>query len=95
MGSRPSGDPKIRAKDIFSSIDMNNDGTLTVEEFVKGEIVLLNVKKMGKINNIFNSGCQTDQELMRLLEKMFETILECRVNLHSVLTKLKIKYMKK
>ena len=45
MGSRPSGDPKIRAKDIFSSIDMNNDGTLTVEEFVKGEIVLLNVKK--------------------------------------------------
>ena len=50
MGSRPSGDPKIRAKDIFSSIDMNNDGTLTVEEFVKGE---LDVKKMEKINNIF------------------------------------------
>ena len=40
MGSRPSGDPKIRAKDIFSSIDLNNDGTLTVEEFVKGDIFL-------------------------------------------------------
>ena len=46
MGSRPSGDPKIRAKDIFSSIDMNNDGTLTVEEFVKGESILAsNLKK--------------------------------------------------
>ena len=52
MGSRPSGDPKIRAKDIFSSIDMNNDGTLTVEEFVKGEFFLLDVKKIEKINNI-------------------------------------------
>ena len=41
MGNRPSGDPKIRAKDIFSSIDLNNDGTLTVEEFVKGDIFLL------------------------------------------------------
>ena len=41
MGSRPSGDPKIRATDIFTSIDLNNDGTLTVEEFVKGGIVLL------------------------------------------------------
>ena len=33
---RPSGDPKIRAKDIFSSIDVDQDGTLTKEEFVKG-----------------------------------------------------------
>ena len=37
MGSRPSGDPKIRAKDIFSAIDVDQDGTLTCEEFVKGE----------------------------------------------------------
>ena len=36
MGSRPSGDPKIRARDIFSVIDVNNDGTLSEEEFVKG-----------------------------------------------------------
>ena len=36
MGSRPSGDPKIRAKDIFASIDVNNDGTLSKDEFIKG-----------------------------------------------------------
>ena len=36
MGCRPSGDPKIRARDIFSIIDVNNDGTLSEEEFVKG-----------------------------------------------------------
>ena len=40
-------------------------------------------------------GCKTDDELMMLLEKLFETLLECRVNLHGVLTKLKIKYLKK
>ena len=37
MGNRPSGDPKVRAKDIFSSIDVNQDGTLTKDEFVKGK----------------------------------------------------------
>ena len=42
----------------------------------------------------WTAGCQTDEELMRLLDKMFETLMECRVNLHSVLTKLKIKYLK-
>ena len=36
MGNRPSGDPKVRAKDIFSSIDVNQDGTLTMDEFIKG-----------------------------------------------------------
>ena len=36
MGNRPSGDPNVRAKDIFSMIDVNNDGTLTKDEFVKG-----------------------------------------------------------
>ena len=41
MGSRPSGDPKIRAKDIFSAIDVDQDGTLTCEEFVKGENINL------------------------------------------------------
>lgn len=40
MGNRPSGDPKIRAKDIFSSIDVNQDGTLTKDEFVKGIDIL-------------------------------------------------------
>ena len=43
MGSRPSGDPKIRAKDIFSAIDVDQDGTLTCEEFVKGENINLSV----------------------------------------------------
>ena len=36
MGNRPSGDPNIRAKDIFTSIDVNQDGTLTKDEFIKG-----------------------------------------------------------
>ena len=36
MGNRPSGDPKVRAKDIFSTIDVNQDGTLTKDEFIKG-----------------------------------------------------------
>ena len=28
MGNRPSGDPKIRAKDIFAMIDVNQDGVI-------------------------------------------------------------------
>ena len=53
MGNRPSGDPKIRAKDIFSSIDLNNDGTLTVEEFVKGEIEDLFSRNKNNFHLIF------------------------------------------
>jgi len=75
MGQRPSGDPKLRARDIFAEIDVNSDGTLTEEEFIKG--------------------CQLDDELIALLTKLFETLLEVRVNLHGVLTKLKLKYCKK
>lgn len=90
MGNRPSGDPNVRAKDIFSMIDVNNDGTLTKDEFVKGCILTFAWLVTCPI-----SGCQTDDELMTLLEKLFETLLECRVNLHGVLTKLKIKYLKK
>jgi len=75
MGQRPSGDPLARAKDIFTQIDANADGTLTEEEFIKG--------------------CQQDEELIQLLTKLFETLLEVRVNLHGVLTKLKLKYCKK
>ena len=96
MGNRPSGDPNVRAKDIFESIDVNSDGTLTKDEFIKGRYL-----KIHYVNPSFwaghfpTSGCQTDDELMALLEKLFETLLECRVNLHGVLTKLKIKYLKK
>ena len=94
MGNRPSGDPDVRAKDIFSMIDVNNDGTLTKDEFVKGckRYIILT---FAWLVTCPISGCQTDDELMTLLEKLFETLLECRVNLHGVLTKLKIKYLKK
>ena len=90
MGNRPSGDPNVRAKDIFALIDVNQDGTLTKDEFIKGKQTPSLLAGHFPI-----SGCQTDDELMTLLEKLFETLLECRVNLHGVLTKLKIKYLKK
>ena len=41
MGNRPSGDPKVRAKDIFSTIDVNQDGTLTKDEFIKGLCLII------------------------------------------------------
>ena len=40
MGNRPSGDPNVRAKDIFAMIDVNQDGTLTKDEFIKGKDTL-------------------------------------------------------
>ena len=40
MGNRPSGDPNVRAKDIFAIIDVNQDGTLTKDEFIKGKDTL-------------------------------------------------------
>ena len=36
MGQRPSGDPKERAGRIFRKIDINGDGDLTENEFIKG-----------------------------------------------------------
>ena len=36
MGQRPTGDPKIRAKTLFQKIDINGDGELTENEFIKG-----------------------------------------------------------
>jgi len=36
MGQRPSGDPKERAGRIFRKIDINGDGELTENEFIKG-----------------------------------------------------------
>ena len=92
MGNRPSGDPKVRAKDIFSIIDVNQDGTLTMDEFIKGNNFN---DSFAHKNFSCKTGCKTDEELMKLLEKLFETLLECRVNLHGVLTKLKIKYLRK
>ena len=36
MGQRPTGDPKIRAEKLFRKIDINGDGELTENEFIKG-----------------------------------------------------------
>ena len=36
MGQRPSGDPKERAGAIFRKIDINGDGELSENEFIKG-----------------------------------------------------------
>ena len=36
LGKRPSGDPKERAGNIFRKIDINGDGDLTENEFIKG-----------------------------------------------------------
>ena len=35
-GQRPSGDPKVRAETLFRKIDINGDGELTENEFIKG-----------------------------------------------------------
>lgn len=36
MGEAPEEDPKIKAQKIFQEIDVNNDGLLSSEEFLKG-----------------------------------------------------------
>ena len=36
MGKRPTGDPKTRAATIFKKIDINGDGDLSENEFIKG-----------------------------------------------------------
>ena len=36
LGKRPTGDPKERAGAIFRKIDINGDGDLTENEFIKG-----------------------------------------------------------
>ena len=36
VSTRPTDDPRVRANDIFSKIDVNNDGELNREEFLDG-----------------------------------------------------------
>ena len=36
MGCEPTDDPRERALRIFEEIDVNNDGELTQQEFLKG-----------------------------------------------------------
>ena len=40
MGTRPSGDPLVRARDIFTQIDVNTDGRLSEAEFVEGSALV-------------------------------------------------------
>ena len=54
VAEAPNDDPKVRANKIFSAIDVNNDGELSEEEFLKG--------------------CLKDDELMKLLEKLFTVL---------------------
>ncbi|XP_023331294.1 neuronal calcium sensor 2 isoform X2 [Eurytemora carolleeae] len=53
MGQRPSGDPKIRAKEIFEKIDINGDGELTENEFVRG--CSEDKEMMTLLNSLFTS----------------------------------------
>ena len=52
IGVIPSGDPAEKAEVIFREIDINHDGFLTLDEFLRG--------------------CRKDEELMSLLDKLFE-----------------------
>jgi len=52
IGVIPSGDPAEKAEIIFREIDINHDGFLTLDEFLRG--------------------CRKDEELMSLLDKLFE-----------------------
>ena len=100
IGKRPSGDPERRAKDIFETIDTNHDGTLSEEEFREGDNFLSICRSITKIGTNTRaclqptvSGCMTDDELMSLLNVLFDYLLEARVNLHAIITHLKFKYM--
>ncbi|TRY76317.1 hypothetical protein TCAL_12025 [Tigriopus californicus] len=54
VSEAPPDDPKKRANAIFSEIDINDDGGLSQEEFLKG--------------------CLKDDELMKLLEQLFNVL---------------------
>ena len=36
VNARPVDEPRVRANDIFSKIDINDDGELNKEEFLEG-----------------------------------------------------------
>ena len=84
LGKRPSGDPKERAGNIFRKIDINGDGDLTENEFIKGcsedkvasdlssKCFLLSLPgKMISSHDIFFFICQ---EMMELLNSLFASI---------------------
>ena len=53
LGQRPSGDPKVRAAQLFKKIDINGDGELTENEFIKG--CSDDKEMMTLLNNLFAS----------------------------------------
>ncbi len=57
IGSAPGdANPEGRAKRLFDTIDINKDGSLSRDEFLRG--------------------CMKDDELMLLLEKLFNFLTE-------------------
>ena len=69
LGKRPSGDPKERAGNIFRKIDINGDGDLTENEFIKG----CSEDKVASdlFSKYFLFFCQ---EMMELLNSLFASI---------------------
>ena len=85
LGKRPSGDPKERAGNIFRKIDINGDGDLTENEFIKGcsedkvasylfskyFLFFICQEIMISSHDIFFFICQ---EMMELLNSLFASI---------------------
>ena len=70
LGKRPSGDPKERAGQIFRKIDINGDGDLTENEFIKG---CSDDKVEGQTMKLSNK-LIFEQEMMELLNSLFASI---------------------
>ena len=70
LGKRPSGDPKERAGQIFRKIDINGDGDLTENEFIKG---CSDDKVEGQAMKLSNK-LIFEQEMMELLNSLFASI---------------------
>ena len=70
LGKRPSGCPKERAGQIFRKIDINGDGDLTENEFIKG---CSDDKVEGQTMKLSNK-LIFEQEMMELLNSLFASI---------------------
>ena len=69
LGKRPSGDPKERAGNIFRKIDINGDGDLTENEFIKG------CSEDKVASDLFSKYFFfISQEMMELLNSLFASI---------------------
>ena len=80
LGKRPSGDPKERAGQIFRKIDINGDGDLTENEFIKGcsddKVKRQDIKL--SLQEIYHQEIYPQeiypQEMMELLNSLFASI---------------------